>query len=349
MKPGALWPNVTKRGRTPHWFPPLIHNDVMTIISIVIPVHNAEKFIAETLDSVLAQTYRDWETLIIDDGSTDNTMQRVSPYLADSRFRIHKMQNAGPSAARNFGISLARGEYIMFLDGDDCLHPDILYNLIRLANPDTIAVCDFIYSPHNPFSHSPRLSSNPKFETVTANEAIIRTLYQEKAFHNAPWAKLYPAWIAKEVPFIDGRRYEDLEIFDRYYNVAAKVAVTHTPLYWYRQHPGSYINNYTPSRLDALWAVDSLLFRAVGKHDPEMTKAAISRRFSAYYNIFGLALCAGYDKTAEKCYKVLKQYRLGILRNSRVRLKNRLGALAAYLPYPVISRIAAWVYRPKKV
>lgn len=94
------------------------------MISIIIPLYNAARFIAETLQSVQAQTYTDWECLVIDDGSTDNgaeIVQRIAQ--ADTRIRYVYQSNAGPSAARNHGLRLAKGDYIQFLDADDWFPP----------------------------------------------------------------------------------------------------------------------------------------------------------------------------------------------------------------------------------
>lgn len=101
------------------------------MISIIIPLYNAARFIAETLQSVQAQTYTDWECLVIDDGSTDNgaeIVQRIAQ--ADMRIRYVYQSNAGPSAARNHGLRLAKGDYIQFLDADDWFPPQRFENML---------------------------------------------------------------------------------------------------------------------------------------------------------------------------------------------------------------------------
>ena len=98
------------------------------MISIITPAYNAEKFIAETIDSVLNQTYHDWELLIIDDCSTDKTCSVIERYIrADQRINlIHNSKNGGVAAARNYGLENVSGEYIAFLDSDDLWKPDKL-------------------------------------------------------------------------------------------------------------------------------------------------------------------------------------------------------------------------------
>lgn len=88
-------------------------------ISVVIPTYNRAHVICEALDSVMAQTYKDFEVIIVDDGSTDDTSEKIKTYLSDNRVHYVKQKNAGAAAARNFGVSLAKGEVISFLDSDD--------------------------------------------------------------------------------------------------------------------------------------------------------------------------------------------------------------------------------------
>jgi GT2 family glycosyltransferase len=104
----------------------------MTCISVIIPAYNAESFIAETLNSVLTQSYRDLEVIVIDDGSTDRTAKIVEKIArGDTRVRLVFQQNAGVAAARNAGIKVVRGEWFAFLDADDIWHPHKLEKQLR--------------------------------------------------------------------------------------------------------------------------------------------------------------------------------------------------------------------------
>ena len=94
------------------------------MITVIIPLYNAARFIEETLQSVQAQTYTDWECIVVDDGSTDNGAEIVQRMAqADTRIHYVYQSNAGPSAARNHGLRLAKGDYIQFLDADDWFPP----------------------------------------------------------------------------------------------------------------------------------------------------------------------------------------------------------------------------------
>lgn len=111
--------------------------------SIIIPAYNAEKYIEETIQSVLKQTYLNWELIIIDDGSKDHTAEKIKPFLIDSRINYYHQLNGGVSKARNNGLSKAQGQYIALLDADDTWMPNNLeLKITELNSPNT----DFVYS-----------------------------------------------------------------------------------------------------------------------------------------------------------------------------------------------------------
>lgn len=111
-------------------------------VSIIVPCYNQAHYMAETLNSVIAQTYDNWECIILNDGATDNTEEVALEYCnRDSRFRYHKHENKGLSATRNVGIRLAEGQYLQFLDSDDILAPEKLQKQVSLLEDTGADVC----------------------------------------------------------------------------------------------------------------------------------------------------------------------------------------------------------------
>ena len=103
----------------------------MNLVSIIIPVYNQEKYLTETLQSVINQCYSNWECVIVNDGSIDNSVSIINEYLVrDTRFHFINSENKGVSHARNLALKLVKGDYIMFLDGDDVIHPEKLQQAI---------------------------------------------------------------------------------------------------------------------------------------------------------------------------------------------------------------------------
>jgi glycosyltransferase involved in cell wall biosynthesis len=112
------------------------------IVSVVIPAYNAGPYIAEAINSVVAQTFTDWELIVVDDGSTDDTAERVAPFLSDPRVSLHRKANGGPSSARNVGITATKADLIAFLDADDYWLPTKLEKQIAvMAKYPDIGVC----------------------------------------------------------------------------------------------------------------------------------------------------------------------------------------------------------------
>ena len=119
----------------------------MVKVSVIVPIYNVEEYINKCIDSILNQTFREFELILVDDGSTDNSGNICDTYKSiDNRVRVIHKDNGGLSDARNFGIEAATGEFLYFIDGDDFIHEDTLesmYNSIMKTNSD-ISVCNMI-------------------------------------------------------------------------------------------------------------------------------------------------------------------------------------------------------------
>ncbi len=146
------------------------------LISIIIPAYNAEKYIQETIESVLKQTYKDWELLIINDGSTDSTEQIISTFLNDTRIKHIIQKNAGVSAARNNGIEIAKGSFICFLDADDAW---VETNLeIKIKKLQALPEIDFVFS--NTFFVDEKLNFIRKMNPGTDQNMLNQLLKWER-------------------------------------------------------------------------------------------------------------------------------------------------------------------------
>lgn len=303
----------------------------MAAISVIVPVHNAAPFLRECIESVVRQSFADWELLLVDDDSTDDSLLICKDFESkDPRVRTLQIAHGGVSAARNAGLRSATGEWIAFLDADDTYAPDAFEILLAHSEGVEIVAGEMVQSVHNPIAAGSRRKG--KGCVVRASEAVIRTLYQERGLEPGSCAKLYRKAVFKgSEPFVQGKRYEDLESFARFYLMATNICLLPVQLYWYRTNPDSFINTLTAARTDALWATDELL-ETCRRKCREALDAARSRRFSAYYNIYALAENAGDNALARRCMALIKKERLHILADRHVRFKNKAGALVSYLP-----------------
>lgn len=210
------------------------------MISIVVPVYNSQDYLEKCLDSICRQTYRDWECILVDDGSTDDSMTIIDAFVEkDARFfSIHK-SNGGVSSARNIGTDISRGEYIAYIDSDDWVDPDyleLLYNTICFTDSD-LSVCGFgrVRRQGTIIPHVMKTSSS--FIVNEDNELLFIELNQEYLLFG-PCQKLYKSSIIKNnrLRFDETCSYgEDLLFNYCYLEYVNRIFVLNRILYFYRE------------------------------------------------------------------------------------------------------------------
>ncbi len=299
-------------------------------VSIIVPIYNVEAYLRACLDSVMAQSERNWECLMVDDCSTDSSAAIAREYLADHRFILYSTErNSGQSVARNLGLDQARGEYICFLDSDDALMPDCLEVLLEAGNVD-IAI--------GSSSHG----RGAGFKNLSGREACLHALYQSPALPMANVSvcgRLFRASLFNDLRFEPGVLYEDLGLMPRLYLRAKTVAATSRQVYQYTVRPESSTHKVSPKRLDVLKITRSLddEFSA----DPELARAARDRRMSACFNMFVMMQRNGMGSRSEadECWRQICRLRADSFKNPRVRLKNKIGILASCLGRRVFTAL----------
>lgn len=208
------------------------------LVSVVIPSFNYGHLVGEAVDSVLAQTYPNVEIIVVDDGSTDDTRERLAKY--GDRIRYHYQPNAGLSAARNTGIGLAKGQFIALLDSDDAFHPDKLALqmevLTKYPNVGLVGTDSFSDEPIEWASVRPD-DIDSATETVTLDQTVIKAQF-------APSSVLARRECFELAGLFD-TDLKSVEDRDMWIRIAARLplATIHWPLTWYRQTPGSMSRN----------------------------------------------------------------------------------------------------------
>lgn len=301
-------------------------------VTLIIPFFNAEAYLAECLDSIIAQSYKEFKVLLIDDGSTDSSADICRRYCqCDSRFQLIRQPNRGVSAARNVGINAVADGYIGFVDADDCLYPEALKVMTKTISETGAQVCIAAFETGIKYRNRKATKSPNPPQLLTYSQAMKIALYQ-KHYLNSAWGMLMERnLLGNDIRFREGIRYEDLDAFYRFYEQAKKIAYIPQSLYFYRQVGNSFMHSWSPNRLDALDVTDRIVEYMQHRH-PEIVDAAIDRRFSAHFNIMLLLLRLGIkDKTSiDRTWGVIKKNRRKELSNSNVRIKNKLGALASF-------------------
>lgn len=215
------------------------------LISVIIPVYNVEKYIEKSLEGISNQTYKNLEILIIDDGSKDNSKELCEKFAQkDKRMQVISQKNAGAAAARNHGMRKATGEYIMFMDSDDTIHPEairVLYDLnikykTKLSMFDCIEVRDT-------FEDWKEL---PEFEvSMYSKKALMEVLCSMRdtllmrILLTVPWGKLYHRSLLEGLFYPEGTICEDEFMITRVVSRCEKMAFAKVPLYAYLRREGS--------------------------------------------------------------------------------------------------------------
>ena len=300
-------------------------------VSVIIPFYNVESYIAKCLQSVSQQTFRDFEVILVDDGSNDNSASICKRFTEnDSRFRLYSKQNEGVAQARNFGLEKAEGDFITFIDSDDIAHPELLKIMTENAckhNAEISIVGHKIFFGDS----TPKRKAHAQICIFSPEEAIENALYQ-KDINNAMWGKLFMKSLFDDIRFPANRIYEDLAVFYLLFERAKSIVATKDTLYFYRKREGSYIQTFTPQRTDVLDITDQLC-DYMQRHHHELTSAANDRKLSANFNILWLSnihKCQD-EHLNKRCWQNIIKLRLESLANPQVRIKNKLGVLVSFL------------------
>ena len=204
----------------------------MPAISIIVPVYNVEEYVEKCIDSIIKQSFADFELILIDDGSTDSTHQICENFAKkDSRIRLHTITHSGLGFSRNVGLELVDNpEFITFIDGDDYIHPDylkILHDSLTQNNCD-ISIINYkraVITDKDDFFPFPEI----KTRLVTQGEAM-RRLFDEAPFMTA-WGKLYRSNLIKGLHFINKYFGEDIEFNSKAYRLTQRICFSDYPLY----------------------------------------------------------------------------------------------------------------------
>lgn len=273
------------------------------MVSVVVPVYNVEEYLEACVESILAQTYKEFELILIDDGSTDQSGAICDKYSNRPNVQVVHQENRGLSAARNAGLQAARGEFICFVDSDDWVEAcylETLALLIKKYDAD-IAVCEFKVITEGKNSKKVRNGT----EQVTEMEESIKRLVEQQERCSA-CTKMFRKTLFKKNKFPEGRLYEDLFIMHRIFLEAKRVAWSEKPLYNYRMRNGSIIHRKFDLRL--LDKVEALR----GRFDDLEKETEIPERIkkAAYMKyIEGMALaCVDLKRFGYGGTEVYKEY-----------------------------------------
>ena len=297
--------------------------------SIIIPLYNTETYIGECIDSLLVQTMRDFEIVVVDDGSTDKGPQIVKAYCEkDGRVKLLQKENGGQSTARNAGFRQAQGEYVIFIDSDDFItdkdYLQILYGKIEETNADVV-----MYRYNKYFENrNPQLEkcgySFKNVTDITDPATLIPILAQGDAYYGSAWTKTVRRALLcdNNIEFDENLRCEDIDWSYRIVEVASKIACVDREFLAYRQREGSVTKVCTLKNAeDFLYTLEKYKARYESQDtdvDENLRKGLLSTLAKYYSNLF-----ISYNRVSDK---------------GRKKLRKRIRDIASLLDYASSSR-----------
>lgn len=217
-------------------------------VSIIIPTFQNAPYIARAIDSVLAQTYRHIEMIVIDDGSTDETRSVLEPYMRQNQIQYVYKENGGLSDARNVGMNLIKGTYLYFLDSDDWIEPTYIEKMVAVAESEQ---ADIVLSSIVLTDGEKEVLRQDTFLS-TIEDTNVRNFYTPIHFHPIMQNKLFRSEMiqANQLTFPVGLYYEDIYFFVKTFECAAVVARCPEAKFYYFQHDGSIMKQTSKKLLD---------------------------------------------------------------------------------------------------
>ena len=303
------------------------------LISIIVPVYNVEIYLKKCIDSIINQTYKNLEIIIIDDGSNDNSGRICDEYLElDGRIRVFHKSNGGLSSARNYGIDKAKGEYICFIDSDDYIQCDMIEKLYNACNNNNaqIACCGMIIEKDN--NESKKINCKNEF-CINSKEALKRMLLLDEIEVSA-CDKLYKTELFNDVRYPIGKYYEDMATTYKLLIQAKNVVHINYAGYHYIIRQGSITNDgFDVKHLDMINIAKEIREFAIGNYE-DLKEAG-----DYYYylqlttilrKIYNSPNKSEYKKEYQNLKKEYNSQILKILKNKYVKIDRKIMDILIY-------------------
>jgi len=302
------------------------------LISVIVPVYNVEKYVGRCLTSIINQSYTNLEIIVINDGSTDNSLSVCEEYAAkDNRIKLTTQENRGLSGARNTGLRHYTGEYVTFVDSDDWIHRNMieyLYNVL-IRHDSEMSLC-----ANRRVSEDTILDKNhEEMETTTYTCDESMELFLNETI-TACWARLFSKNIISGFEFPEGLNCEDyIYMYEAIRRIKKGVTFVDIPLYYYFNRPDSIVNDsFSIKKFDQFYSAKKL-FELVCEHTPQYKKQSLTRLAGAILSLVNSARAhEGFEKQEKEMISTLRNNASLFLFNKYIKWKMRVLLLLLMLP-----------------
>lgn len=317
----------------------------MPAISVIVPVYNVEKYLHHCVDSILAQTFTDFELIMVDDGSTDNSGKICDEYANfDNRFRVIHQKNQGQAVARNRALEIAQGEYIVFVDSDDYIHSLMFETLVCTAQQTNADIVRCNYIEGTDCNYNWQLSNK-----IVTKEYDSKSYLRASILNNTNgiwvlWDKIYRRSCFDEIRFPEGRIFEDNATVYKVLYYANTIVEIDSVFYYYFQNANSTTNqSFYEKKADWLIVLQEMISFYEEHRDKEVVEYLVNRYINdAVYIIYPrLVKYCPKSKRIKPIKKTIKTYYKKIKKKKHFNIKN--SPEIYNIIYPSFSR-AYWLF-----
>lgn len=275
--------------------------DQNVLISVIVPVYNVEQYLPRCVDSILAQTYRNLEVILVDDGTKDASDKICDAYAArDARIRVIHKENGGLSSARNAGIDIARGEYLGFVDSDDWIEPEMYETMLRMAlEEDVKLVCAGRYDVSSTTGEKKVGLCPPRREVITGEELVGR-IFRWDNIDSAAWDKLYHRSLFRQIRYPLGKIVEDVPVTYLIALDAGKIGMCDRAFYNYYHRPGSITTASVSGKTFHFSQHTKVIYPYIRDHYPALRNEARYLRVRSL--VYTLQMLELTDEETQKTY-----------------------------------------------
>lgn len=306
------------------------NNNKENLISVIVPIYNVEQYLRECIDSIISQTYKNIEIILVDDGSTDSCPQICDEYKEkDNRIKVIHKKNEGVSLARNTGLNTAKGDYISFVDSDDIinekLYEDAISN-IRKYNLDIYCFNSIRFRDGERIKNR-KILSKKDFIFLNSSKEIFKnyTSICDGIVNDGVWDKIYDKKLWNDVVFPVGKTCEDIYVLYKVYDRCNKYMFNGNIYYYYRQRNNSITHSdYKSINFNPIYANNELADYVIEKY-PDLTLEMTTKRVFAYIGVYNNII--RFDSNNEKKDEILKLIRekyADVIKNKDLPIKRKI-------------------------
>lgn len=311
------------------------------LITVIVPAYKVESYLPICVESIINQTYKNIEIILVDDGSPDRCGAICDEYaLKDNRIRVLHKDNGGLSSARNAGMKVMEGEFVTFIDSDDYVSPfyvEHLFNALRIDDAD-LAVSWFAE-----VNEGEKIDTNGRenlscYEQLNQKQSLQHLLYQD-GIETSAWGKLYKSDLIEGLRYPEGKLYEDIPVTSQYILKSKSVALIRNVDYYYLQRKASIqYQSFNTKKMDGIYHLEAMTASVMEKY-PDLKNAAYCRELSFACNLLFQVPTDDKSGCREYLWNIVLRTRKAVLKDRSARKKAKLAAGLSFLGYKTMAAV----------